>query len=673
MILPNPNPFVRLEVIPPAGNDPIIHVEPDPPEGGPGPGFNVQEGDEFGNYPAPWIWRLIGGQRDRVVSISYKPVENAQGGVAISKWAMSDTKQCVSLEVDWRLIYLDENGVEHTAPPIDEPARRLPVYTRIPFPDCSDPKKEQEAAKRLDLVTRAYCYPVVASMDPNQKDQALWDNVSDVVETKVFVDYSQDKTTNLNYEDNRIRILYGEKHDKDYSLPEIESYRRLIFTGNMFSLGPKVVESHAGQRLMQINSKFTPLIEPPIFGDRTIAIRELQAMEPDQITAGLIRDRGIDPKDYLRRLQYEIEQELASCEEARATFIKDKGKNGKPSLGKKYKQFLKSIHTPKPMSTRLLENIGLGRFTSQKETYRSQRKTLLERHQAADRAYYAKGEELTAVAIGAPGADQQIAQIEQERAQLDSVRQEARKALTELEKTFNKGRSEFEGAIALVETLEQEAQKRQAQLIKLLHSPVDNGGFDINGAPNAHIPEAQRIEWRASLKKNEQGIEHNKECLRVAIKGIDNTGMSFDREKEKVSATSFGTNLSRIGTRMQALTNEIRGLQNRGLASFDAYNLGDPNDAALRKNHVGVLENMHRSSKEASQLLSQVDQDLTALERLITRPDISQADKIALETTKNQLTVHMQGLEEMRHNLSVWLRDFALPPLPPNPQNPVPL
>lgn len=622
--------------------------------GGTGAGAELREVDrpavtatvteEASPYPAPWIWRLVGGDRNRIVSIDYQPQRDPQGGMEAIEWTTEDGVKCIMSWVEWRVTYRDARGNEVTEPPYGSPAKRLPVYTRLPYPDGTDPKGEAEVARRFATLVKTFCHPVVASMDPNQRDDKLWGKVNDIVATKVF---STD-TEKIIDDQKPLTIRFGASKSltAEVIIPRIS--RTMMWTGNSYTLQSEQASAVMGQRPVAMSPKLAQALEPTVFGERNKEIRRLQSLPADTITVAEIRSANIEPKAYLQRLQVELEQDLAALEEVGRPLFRDKAWS-KGSFAPS-PEFSKFVQWHQPSTTRRL----LGRFGLGQPTVAEKRTQLEADLQRNDQALQSNQTALSAA------TGEERTRLEEQQRVLQQTQQAAQQALQQLEIDYSSRKLAMEEPLALMETLQQRIAAKSAQLEQLLTRPVDQGGFGLGDPASPDLTPEERAQWQGTLNTNRATLAGVNQALTTVHNSLQvDTGLDFDQSHHRASINTFNTNLQRIGQSVTDLQSEVPTHIGQARASHQAHRATPP-DAALRQAHQANLEILHRDTHNALLLMREIDRDVATIDRLLARSDIAPELVGQLQTTKATLQSYLTPLQRLREEVARNMSTYPL-------------
>ncbi len=251
----------------PLHRDPIVNLHLH--EIQPNVQLHIKEGGGDLEYPAPWIWNLIGEDRDNLVSLDYKPVTGPNGGIEIDTWCQpGKSTHLARIRVQWRLCYIDATGREVTK------SRDFLIHTGIPMPSLRDAGKEHELMQRLKLVIAANCVPVVQSMDRSQSRDEFWDRVDDVVAARVFIPHRDNYQTQNNLYEKALVLFGPDTTHLGESVPIelVNKQREIIYIppragrSEKYCVGPEITKSSEAHKTIQVDEEWTDVFNHRLWG-----------------------------------------------------------------------------------------------------------------------------------------------------------------------------------------------------------------------------------------------------------------------------------------------------------------------------------------------------------------------------------------------------------------------
>jgi predicted nucleic acid-binding Zn-ribbon protein len=605
--------------------------------------LNVTQSAGPDNFPARWVWGLIKKDRTRVVDLSFRPEEGPTGGVRYEKYSMQNPDlDVITVRLHFRLTYLNDKGVEKYKD------KEFVMYTRIPYPDGTDPQKEKEAAVRADLAIRAYTYPVLASMDPKQRVDELWNDVSHIVDATIFhvsrSDYDVQKDRF-----KKAKVYYGSRAlEYNFTLAKVSEKRELIFTGQDYCFGPKVTKRTEGQRPMQVESKFFPSLATPCFNNN-LTLHELQSLPPEEISTGRIRAHGMDPKAYLTRLQREHERDQVEYDRAKKLLLEPRGwvpqylmHSIKPSY--EFSKFQSEISPS--IWNRFKRAIGL----NQGFAYKKQR---FERHAQKSADALAQKDAQIANAPAGTAAEQDALRVLQgERKALQNKSYEAQSALAQLHNEFGKDKGRIEGTVGMMEALHLRMSRRLEQMDTLLENTMADGGMGLNDPGSTELDATERTEWLATLTDMNKDLRRNIVYLQRAINSLQGIGLDFNDEKQQVSTNALADDIDSLKARIDTLNTQIGDHLDEASVTHRTYHDDTSNEEA-EKEHRDATAVLQSDQDNIRSLIREIDQDIFSANKILARRDLDDGQRDRLEESYQNLEVYRDDLLQADR----WVRD----------------
>ncbi|MDP1836699.1 MAG: hypothetical protein Q8K75_12335 [Chlamydiales bacterium] len=609
---------------------------------------NIIEGAGPGNFPARWVWGLIEKDRNRVVDLSFRPEEGPTGGVRYEKYSMHDPDlDVIMVRLHFRLTYLDKHGAETYED------KEFLMYTRIPYPDETDPQKEAEAAARANLAIRAYTFPVLSSMDPKQRVDELWNSVSDIVEAKVFhvsrSDY--DKAKNRF---KKAKVYYGGGLEHNFTLSKVSEKRELIFTGKDYCFGPKVTKRNEGQKTMQVDSKYYQTVATPCFNNNA-TLHFLQSQSPDDISTALIRAQQMEPKAYLARLRREHERDQAEYDGVKKLLLEPRGwvpsyilHSIKPSP--EFSKFQNEISPS--IWNRFKRAIGLN------QGYEYQKHKLEKNVQKANNALQQIDAQIAVAPSGTQAERDALQTMQDERKALQNNCNDANKALAEADNNFGIEKGKIEGWLGMMEAIHLRMARRLEQMDSLLERTMADGGLGLYEPGSTELDAAERTEWIATLSTINKEIRTNVVYLQRALSSLQGAGLDFNEEKQ-YSSNALADDIDDIQERVVNLQTLI-GDHLDAARTTDAAYRSDTSNVAAKKAHQDAMSVLQGDQDHVRNLVAEIDQDTVSATKLLQRPELDDAQRDRLQICLGNLQQNRQDVLDCDTWIRNGLRDVAI-------------
>jgi len=511
------------------------------------------------DLPAPWIYyRLVNQDRDRVLRIEVDPVRNADNQREIKYWTntrFNPPRDCLQLDLVWRVTFRNEDGEIETI------ERQLPMFTGIQRPPKDDADAELEAARRLTMVTKAYTYPVVASLDPHQKDEKLWKKVTDICNTEIFEATSETKDDAGKDNWKKWVIHYGANNQETMQGDLIDQRIQLIHQGDLgWTTGPVVHKQDAVSRdkVLQASDRFGHLFDRPQFGGEDEIAQALDRRSVDTLTRQSIRNAGIgNPYNYLTRIKSEIDHEQGCFSDLRKKMLVKTGMSSKtyePNMefneflnlyGYGWKRWGMSWIMPQKWAYHVDETVrgalGLVGFDGHSKPYQLNQiaKAEASAQEALEAARTRQQEFLNSIQ-GMPTADDQtrMEQLAQAVRQREMQLQKLEGARLNIKKELNGPRREWESRVAVMCTLQQQMQQRLERLNALLMKSVADGGWGLEEDGSLLTPQ-QKDQWHSYLQAMEERLKYQQTAIDCATDVLKAVGIDFNSDQQAASVDTY--------------------------------------------------------------------------------------------------------------------------------------
>ena len=566
------------------------------------------------DLPAPWIYyKLVNQDRDRVLRIEVDPFRNRANQREVKYWtnnAEIPPKECLQLDLVWRVTFKNDEGEIETI------ERTLPMYTRIPRPPKDDAQAELETARRLTMVTKAYTYPVLASLDPHQKNEQLWKRVTEVCDTELFQAECESKDNSGKDTWKKWKIRYGPKYLQTIEGDKIDQRVQLLHRENVgWTTGAVVNRQQAvtEDKVLQASDRFAHLFDPPRFGEESDAVDALNRRPADELTISEIRRQGLNtPYRYLERLKSEIEHEQNCFSDLRKNMLVKTGQSSKtykPSeefeeflelYGYGWKQWGLNWVMPKNWAYRFdeafrgtLERVGLSQHSKryQLEKISSNEQKL----QAALRSAQERKKLFEDSIQGIPTEDEQqrMEQHANEVKQRETQLQQLEGTRLNLKKELQGPRRDWESRVAVLCTLQDQMQERLDHIKALLMKSVDADGWGLEDAHSLLTPD-QKNEWHSYLQTMEERLQYQQTAIACAVGALRTVGIDFSSDQQAASIDSYLAGIPSLITEAHQYEGKV--------------------NPAIEGNQVGLCEYLQARGHELLERLHAEEQGLIHLQ-----------------------------------------------------------
>ncbi len=601
--------------------------------------LHIHEGEGELEYAAPWIWNLIGGERDNIISLDYKPVTGPNGGIEIESWREEGkTTDLVKIRVNWRVSYIDAHGREMTA------QRDILIYTTINMPSLTDPAAEHEVLQRVKLVVAANCVPIVQSMDPSQRQEAAWKRVDDVVAARVFFPY-RDAYEQQNNLYNKALVLFGTdiKHlSCNLTVEVVSKQREVIYIPptaggrrERYCIGPELTKANEAKKSLVIEDDWADVYQPLSMGTRTQAFEFLKS-RTDRITVPLIRRAGFKrPADYIERLHNEIEYEQKVFFQARANLFEERSSLAGIRGRIKATGALAELQNDYASTTKQWFPLLFGK-THAKQVH------VLQANLVQYNGVITKLNDQLLVAVDPVKRN---ALMQQKKAVQEQYENQ-RAALDQLEASHGKALGRAEGALTLMISIQQSLEDKRAQLDVLLKGNHPEGFqvLDENGAlvPGGMLPDDKKALWIQRIANYNTLIQQGRNNIAVVKQEFQRLSIDFEALKAKASTDEFMNSLAPTRQRVEALLQESNNRLNQMPPLLRAFQNAHRNDELPQQLLINAIELLRIDQTKIQTLLREIHVNIDTLDRLQHVETNQLADEALQDLNQCSVNLHQQ-------------------------------
>lgn len=594
------------------------------------------------------------------MNIEWHPETNADGSLLTEPYA-DGSAQRIGIQINWTVDYLDERGMCQTG------SIRMLYHSELSPPKPGDAAAERAVYQRLDLRMRGHCCPVVAALDPNQRVDAAWERVDDIVFAKRFMAVDSDSPkerdkgiANVHYEGRDKKLFYFTLAEK------MDSARQLIYMPDGRAVvGPPIDSNAPAQPALQVDRPLADLLS----GTSNPQVSRLQRMAPNVISRADIAGAGIDPpKNYLTRLGTEIESLVAGAKQAQDNVLEGKRSwmtrwiRGKYAHSEAYNELI-SYRRGVTLWQRVKDLLFWYRIPLVETPLALKQRRLEAATTTAERHVQA----LTARIDALPVGDAQRALLERERAAANTQLRTERAALQRFQIERTKEQSKVEGSIATMEALLARMNANIAQLESLLERNEAAGGFGLTDPASRILTDEEKAQWNEKLATLRQSMQEVEEALDYARNSLNRTGIDIEADRTAASLDNF---VARNAT-FAGAHNELNGrygAATRAAAFASQEGVATPATREALQNAVNGLQQQKESVQRSLNEQRQYHRTLTQLRG---QADAATQERVrdaivATQARERDLITWLSTLNNTIRECNLQLNPAPLPPVPPH-------